>query len=54
LHDSVPSHSALVAKIFLARHGVVKIIHPPYSPDLAPVDYFFFSTVKTALKGKRF
>jgi hypothetical protein len=54
LHDNAPSHSALAVKIFLAKHGVVEISHPPYSPDLAPVDFFLFPTVKTALKGKRF
>jgi hypothetical protein len=29
-------------KIFLATHGVVEISHPPYSPDLAPEDFFSF------------
>jgi hypothetical protein len=27
--------------------------HPPYSPDLAPCDFFLFSTLKRTLKGKR-
>jgi hypothetical protein len=54
LHDNAPSHSALVVKTFLAKHGVVEISHPPYSPDLAPADFFLFPTVKTALNGKRF
>jgi hypothetical protein len=53
LHDNAPSHSALVVKSFLAKHSVVEISHPPYSPDLAPAD-FFFATVKTALKGRQF
>jgi histone-lysine N-methyltransferase SETMAR len=39
---------------FLAKHCVVDISHPPYSPDLAPADLFLFPTVKTALKGNRF
>jgi transposase len=54
LHDNVLSHSALVVKLFLAKHGVVEISHPPYSPDLAPVEFFLFPTVKSALKGNRF
>jgi hypothetical protein len=29
LHDNALSHSALVVKIFLAKHGVVEISHPP-------------------------
>jgi hypothetical protein len=28
--------------------------HPPYSPDLAPCDFFLFSRLKRTLKGKRF
>jgi hypothetical protein len=28
--------------------------HPPYSPDLAPSDFFLFGHVKTALRGTVF
>ena len=28
--------------------------HPPYSPDLAPCDFFLFPRMKRDLKGKRF
>jgi len=28
--------------------------HPPYSPDLAPSDFFLFPRMKRDLKGKRF
>jgi hypothetical protein len=28
--------------------------HPPYSPDLAPADFFMFPKLKTTLKGRRF
>jgi hypothetical protein len=27
--------------------------HPPYSPDLAPNDFWLFSKIKSALKGQR-
>ena len=27
--------------------------HPPYSPDLAPCDFFLFPKIKSALKGTR-
>jgi histone-lysine N-methyltransferase SETMAR len=53
-HDSAPSNSALVVKTFLVKHGVVEISHIPYSPDLAPTDFFHFPEVKSALEGKRF
>ena len=28
--------------------------HPPYSPDLAPSDFFLFSNLKRMLAGKKF
>jgi hypothetical protein len=30
------------------------IHHPPYSPDLAPCDFFLFPKMKLKLKGHRF
>ena len=32
----------------------VEVKHPPYSPDLAPSDYFLFRNVKNFLHGGRF
>ena len=28
--------------------------HPPYSPDLAPCDFFLFPTLKKILRGRQF
>ena len=28
--------------------------HPPYSPDLAPNDFFIFPFVKSKMRGQRF
>ena len=28
--------------------------HPPYSPELAPCDFWLFPKLKSALKGQRF
>jgi len=28
--------------------------HPPYSPDVAPCDFFLLPKIKSALKGTRF
>jgi hypothetical protein len=33
---------------------VTVLDHPPYSPDLAPADYFLFPKVKSHLKGRLF
>ena len=38
----------------LGKHKTVNMSQPPYSPDLAPADFFLFSKLKTAMKGKRF
>ena len=34
--------------------GFQQLYHPPYSPDLAPSDYFLFQVMKKFLRGKRF
>ena len=52
--DNAPAHNALAVKSFLAKHGIPVLEHPPYSPDLAPCDFFLFPKVKSALKGTRF
>jgi AraC-like DNA-binding protein len=53
-HDNTPCHAALSAREFLAKHSVPVVPHPPYSPDLAPCDFFLFPRLKSTLKGKRF
>ena len=52
--DNAPAHNALSVKTFLAKHKIPVMEHPPYSPDLAPCDFFLFPKVKSALKGTRF
>jgi hypothetical protein len=42
LYDNAPSHNATIVKQFLTQRKVTVINHPPYSPDLAPADYYFF------------
>jgi transposase len=53
-YDNVPCHAALSVKEFLAKHNIPVVPHPPYSPDLAPCDFFLFPRLKRTLKGKRF
>ena len=54
LHDDAPSHNATIVKQFLAQWKVTVLDGPPFSPDLAPVDYFLFPKVKSHLKGRLF
>jgi len=53
-HDNAPAHNALSVKMFLTKHKITMLEHPPYSPDLAPCDVFLFPKIKSALKGSRF
>ena len=39
---------------FLVKHGTAQLQQPPYSPDLAPRDFFLFPRLKNVLKGHRF
>jgi transposase len=38
----------------LAKHATTVLPQPPYSPDLAPADFFLFPKLKSTLKGRRF
>ena len=53
-HDNAPAHTSPIAtaKLFDLLYEILP--HPPYSPDLAPSDYFLFPNMKTSLGGKRF
>ena len=51
-HNNVPSDNAAIVNKFLANVAVLQ--NPPYSPDLAPADYFLFPKFKFPLKGRHF
>ena len=40
--------------MFLTKHKITVLEHPPFSPDLAPCYIFLFPQIKSALKGTRF
>ena len=52
--DNALAYNALSVKMFLTKHKITMLEHPPYSPDLAPCDFFLFPKIKSALKGTRF
>lgn len=54
LHDNAPAHRSEIVTSFLKKEGVRVIPHPPYSPDLAPCDYFLFPRLKKYLSGRHF
>ena len=53
-HDNAPAHTALSIREFLAKKNISVLPHPPYSPDLAPCDFYLFPKLKSKLKGHHF
>ena len=43
-HDNAPSHTSLKAMTKLDQLRFELVAHPPYSPDLAPSDYYLSQT----------
>jgi hypothetical protein len=43
-----------LVKDFLAENSVTTVEYPSYSPDLSAADFYLFSPLKSALKGRRF
>ena len=50
-HDSAPAHDALGVCEFLAKNSITKMDHPPYSPDLAPCNFWLFPKLKKCPEG---
>jgi transposase len=53
-HDIAPAHTSLLVRQFLTSTKTTISHHPPYSPDLAPSDFFLLPKIKLKLKGRRF
>lgn len=53
-YDNSPCHTALSIIKFLILKDIPVIVQPPYSPDLSPCDFLFFSKLKNVLKGRHF
>jgi hypothetical protein len=51
---STTVHEAERVLEFLTKKSITKTDHPPYSPDLAPCDFWLFTKLKNVLKGQRF
>ncbi|KAL7724275.1 hypothetical protein ACLKA6_013699 [Drosophila palustris] len=52
--DNAPCHKSMKTMAKLHELGFGLLPHPPYSPDLAPSDFFLFSDLKRMLAGKKF
>jgi len=51
---TTPHLTLVLTQQFLAKNKMAVIPHLPYSPDLAPCDFFLFPKMKLKLKGHRF
>ena len=53
-HDNAPSHTSILTHQFLVKNKIAVIPHPPYSPDMAPCDFFLFPEMELKPKERRF
>ena len=52
--DNARPHTANKTMDFLASKNITLVPHPPYSPDLAPADFWLFPEAKKRLAGSSF
>jgi histone-lysine N-methyltransferase SETMAR len=52
-HDNISAHDEFRVREFMATNSIPNMEHPPYSPDLAPCDFWLFPKLKNSLKGQR-
>ena len=48
--DNAPVHNSFLVTDYLTKIGIKTVPHSPYSPDLAPCDFWLFSK----LRGRRY
>ncbi|UYV71381.1 hypothetical protein LAZ67_8002859 [Cordylochernes scorpioides] len=53
-HDNAPAHTSLLVRDLLAKNNTLMMPQPPYSPYLAPCDFFLFPKLKRPMKGRRY
>jgi histone-lysine N-methyltransferase SETMAR len=52
--DNAPVHNSKAATQKLMEYGMCRLVHPPYSPDLAPCDFFLFGYLREKLKDMKY
>ena len=48
--DNAPVHNSILVTDYLTKMSIKTVAHPPYSPDLAPCDFWLFPK----LRGSRY
>ncbi|GFW41658.1 mariner Mos1 transposase [Trichonephila clavipes] len=54
LHDNASVHRSQLVKQFHAKIRTGMLPHSPYSPDLAPCNFYLFPSTNKHLQGRRF
>jgi hypothetical protein len=52
--DNGPVYFSKVTEQFVIENQLMHVPRPPYSPDLAPSDFWLFRLIMTGLTGRRF
>ena len=53
-YDNAKPHTSRKVFEYLESHNMEKAPQPPFSPDIAPSDFYLFEYVKDQLKGRSF
>ena len=54
LHDNTRPHLHKDVRELLDRYSLEVLPHPPYSPDMSPLDFHLFPKLKINMCGARF
>ena len=46
MQENAPVHNSILVTDYLTKMGIKTVPHPPYSPDLAPDDFWLFSKLR--------
>ena len=52
--DNTPVHNSILVTVYLTKMSIKTVPHPPYSPNLAPSDFWLFPKLKEKLRGCRY
>ncbi|GBP32987.1 Histone-lysine N-methyltransferase SETMAR [Eumeta japonica] len=54
VHHNNTCHASAETTLFLKGQKIELTGHPPYTPDLAPNDFYLFPSAKNKLRGQHF
>ena len=44
--DNTPVHNSILVTDYLTKMGIKTVVHPPYSPDVGPCDFWLFPKLR--------